>query len=344
MTRPKKSAPKKKRSTSKTQSRPANRLMRFMRAFVVAGIAGFSAGTYFLNPQWDMPSQWRLPSQWQLPASAKEILAHLGWPWERLTQGAGQGTSAQTAPAVKLSGPSVQTQFFACPQFFPSQHPPIVPATQGLRELCFSGFAILHSGQTKTPVFVAERLNRQLLTQAQGLQRTDKFYSEARLPQAERADLDDYKGSGYSRGHMAPAADMYSSQTMAQSFSLANMVPQDQTHNAGPWSRIEQDTRKYVMRASGDVYLFTGPVYTENPKAIGDGVAIPAYLYKLVYDATTGRSWAYWQANSASTKAGPPITYDELVKRTGIQFLPTRAAGTASAMRSGGAAAGSSAQ
>ena len=56
------------------------------------------------------------------------------------------------------------------------------------------------------------------------------------------------------------------------------MVPQDQTHNGGAWSQIEQDTRKYVMRASGDVYVFTGPVYADKPRTIGSGVAVPAYL------------------------------------------------------------------
>lgn len=132
---------------------------------------------------------------------------------------------------------------------------------------------------------------------------------------------------------MAPAADMYNEETMAQSFSLANMVPQDQTHNAGPWSRIEQDTRKYIMRAAGDVYIFTGPVYSEGPRSIGTGVAVPTHLYKLVYDSATGRSWAYWQANSASTRAGAPISYDELVKRTGVRFLPSATSAGSSVVR-----------
>lgn len=353
MTRAKKPTPKKKSSRSKKTSRQSFRLGKFLRAFVIAGGIGFSVGTHFLNPRWEMPSQWRLPDQWALPAQwhlsslpdnwelpspITDVLARLGWQTKASAQtpvAGQQNASAQTAPAVTLNGPAVQTRFSNCREFFPGQRPPVVPAAQGLRELCFSGFAVLHSGQTKTPVFVAERLNRRLLTQAQGLERTDKFYTEARLPKAERSDLDDYRGSGYSRGHMAPAADMYSPETMAQSFSLANMVPQNQTHNGGAWSRIEQDTRKYVTRASGDVYVFTGPVYTDNPKTIGAGVAIPTYLYKLVYDATTGRSWAYWQANSASTKAGAPITYDELIKRTGVRFLPALgvSSGTASAMR-----------
>ena len=37
------------------------------------------------------------------------------------------------------------------------------------------------------------------------------------------------------------------------------MVPQDQAHNGGPWSKVEQDTRKYASRAKGAVFVITGP-------------------------------------------------------------------------------------
>ena len=139
----------------------------------------------------------------------------------------------QSASAVHDSGAYVQTSFAQCREFFPQNKPPIVPAAQGQRELCFSAFALLHHAGAKTPVFVAQRLNKQMLTQARHVQRVDRFYAEARLPKAERAELDDYRGSGYSRGHMAPAGDMHNNDAMAQSFSLANMVPQNQRHNAG---------------------------------------------------------------------------------------------------------------
>lgn len=121
---------------------------------------------------------------------------------------------------------------------------------------------------------------------------------------------------------MAPAGDMDSLEAMTQSFSLANMVPQNQTHNAGAWSKIESDTRKYVLRAKGDVYVFTGPLYDARPETIGAGrVAVPSHLYKVVYDATTGRSWVHWQANSPDAKAGVPISYEEFVGRTGLRLL-----------------------
>ncbi|MGB3271096.1 MAG: DNA/RNA non-specific endonuclease [Rhodanobacter sp.] len=228
----------------------------------------------------------------------------------------------QTAPASVSPGSYVQTSFPQCRQFFPHQAPPAVPSAPALRELCFSSFAILYSGQRKTPVLVVERLNRQMLIAAQGIARTDNFYEEARLPASERAGLVDYRGSGFDRGHMAPAGDMPDDQAMAQSFSLANMVPQDPQHNRGTWNKTEQDTRKYVMRAKGDVYVISGPIYGDYPRAIGTGrVAVPDYLYKVVYDATTGRSWVHWQANSAGARPGPPISYEEFVARTGLRVL-----------------------
>ncbi|WP_200843743.1 DNA/RNA non-specific endonuclease [Pantoea sp. 18069] len=233
------------------------------------------------------------------------------------------GSAATPAGGGLGSQGSTATQFSQCRQHFPGGVPPVVPRADDLRELCYSSFAVLHSGSHKTPVFVAERLNRASITQAKGLQRTDRFFADARLPRAERAELADYQGSGYSRGHMAPAGNMASAEAMAQSFSLANMVPQNQAHNAGAWSQIEQDTRRYAQRAQGDIYVFTGPVFTGPARTIGPGkVQVPSHLFKLVYDASTGRSWAHWQANAAGTRASAPISYEELVRRSGIRFLP----------------------
>ncbi|NYT79492.1 DNA/RNA non-specific endonuclease [Alcaligenaceae bacterium] len=297
----KKTTPRKKRSTATPSSRKAHtgQSWRFFRIVCVSAITSFSAATYALHPQW------------RDYVNVEYVLAKLSVPGRE-----------QVAPRVLPVGAQVQTHFSQCQQFFPSGHAPVVPTGQALRELCFSSFAILHSGKTKTPVFVVQRLNRQMLASSKLVQRTDRFYAEARLPAAERAALADYRGSGYSRGHMAPAGDMHNPEAMAQSFSLANMVPQNQQHNAGAWNSIEQATRKYVMRAAGDVYIFTGPVYSAKRQTIGDGgVAVPDYLYKVVHDATSGRTWVHWQANSLGVKAGSPISYDEFVRRTGLNLL-----------------------
>ena len=114
--------------------------------------------------------------------------------------------------------------FSACPQFFANAKPPVVAPRPTNRALCYDAFAILHSGESKTAVFVAEKLNRASVADANE-KRTNKFFADARLRSAERANLSDYKGNGFDRGHMAPAGDMPTAQAMAQSFSLANRFP-----------------------------------------------------------------------------------------------------------------------
>jgi endonuclease G len=79
--------------------------------------------------------------------------------------------------------------FSDCPQFFPSGKPPAIPAQPLQRELCFSEFTVLHSGATKTPIYVAQRLNAQMLKDGRQLKRKDKFYADARLPRARRAGV-----------------------------------------------------------------------------------------------------------------------------------------------------------
>lgn len=216
--------------------------------------------------------------------------------------------------------------FPECLQFFANERPPVLASRSTDRALCYDAFAVLHSGESKTPVFVAEKLNRNSIASAHE-ERTDKFFVDARLRAAERANLEDYKGSGFDRGHMAPAGDMPTAQAMAQSFSLANMVPQAPEHNRGTWAKsVEMATRKYAARAGGDVYVITGPVFepsiAESP-SIGPGnVHVPKYLFKLVYDQSKNRAWAHWQLNDDATRGSRPISYAELVRRTGIEFLP----------------------
>lgn len=297
---------KKRGSRSSTaRRRPTQRrfseLRRFFKLVGATAVVTFGVASGLLNPQWrehiDI-SPWL--GEWALPGGES------------------------VAPLAQAAGEYAQTNFAQCRDFFPASGTPVVPVAPRLRELCFSSFAILHSGNTKTPVFVAQRLSRAMLAQARNVERNDRFYAEARLPSAERAELADYRGSGYSRGHMAPAADMHTPEAMAQSFSLANMVPQNQVQNAGAWSRIEQDTRKYIMRAQGPVYVFTGPVYEAKPARIGEGgVAVPDHLYKVVHDASTGHTWVHWQPNHEGARAGKPIAYEQFVRRTGLHLLGT---------------------
>lgn len=252
------------------------------------------------------------------------------------------GSRSHTAQSRTADLPPVSGSFQACASHFYRGQAPVVVSPPGgagasaygtLRALCYDQFAVLHAGGLKGPLFSAERLTADELREGADVKRPDgrkAFFADARLPARERAQLDDYAGESrlpknerHDRGHLTPARDMRDERSMAQSFSLANVVPQNAINNQQPWNKIEQDTRAYVMRASGPVTIITGAYYEARPPRLGDdGPAIPAAMYKLVHDDTTGRSWAHWLPNTATARIQPPISYEELVRRTGIRFLP----------------------
>ena len=99
------------------------------------------------------------------------------------------------------------------------------------------------------------------------------------------SQLSDYKGSGYSRGHLAPAQDFkWSANAMSDTFYLTNMVPQLQNnYNAGIWLKAENATRD-AARITGTVYVVTGPVLTDGPyETIGENkVVVPKQCYKAL--------------------------------------------------------------
>lgn len=222
--------------------------------------------------------------------------------------------------AVGLLSTAAFAQFDDCLDQFPGKDVPKV--TEAGRDLCFNSFAVLYSPKDKKPIYAVERLNQTRLLDSRDEERTNRFYEEARLRVAERSTLADYKASGWDRGHNAPAADMPNPMAMAQSFSLANMMPQAPENNRGVWAKdVERATRRFAMRARGDVYVFTGSLGSQG--TIGASrVTVPAYLWKLVYDEAGGRAWAYWlpNSNSAHMSRDCMISYQELVTRTGIDF------------------------
>ena len=221
-----------------------------------------------------------------------------------------------------LSPFSAFALFEECKDLFPQQQIPSTP--EAGRDLCFDSFAVYYSPKDKKPIYTVEKLSREQLL-APHPKRSNQFYEEARLPRAERSLLSDYRGSGYDRGHNAPAGDMTNERSMAQSFSLANMMPQARQNNQGIWAKnVEEPTRLYVKRVPGDVFVYTGSI--GNSGSIGSSrVTVPSHLYKLVYDPGKNLAWAYWIENTNEAQMSPPISYEEIIQKTGIDFhLPLK--------------------
>ncbi len=141
------------------------------------------------------------------------------------------------------------------------------------------------------------------------------------------ADDSDYKGSGYDRGHLAPAGDMgFSSLSMRESFYYSNMSPQNPSFNRGIWKELEEQVRSWAL-IYDSVLVVTGPVLTASLPKIGvNGVSVPSFYYKVILDFKNNQSKAI-ALILPNVKGSKPLSsyvlsIDELEKLTNLDFFP----------------------
>jgi endonuclease G len=188
--------------------------------------------------------------------------------------------------------------------------------------LCFEAFAVMHSGVSRTPLWVAEKLTRESLSRARSVKREDTFHPEETLPPEDRAELADYARSGYDRGHMAPAADMPTISAQHESFSLANIVPQQPQNNQILWSAIEGATR-HMTNQRGELYVMTGPIFEgDKVERLNRRVFVPTHIYKAVYDAEK-KEGAAWITPNTAENIYEVVSIAELEKRIRIKLFPS---------------------
>lgn len=172
-----------------------------------------------------------------------------------------------------------------------SQNDHIMYGTPGKNGTILSreGYILLHDNLKKVPLWVSYHLTTEHL---QGTQkRVNKFKPDPDLPKEKRAELSDYRKSGYDRGHMAPAGDMKRSyKVMIESFYLSNMCPQLPGLNRGLWKILEEKIRGFT-RTKGEVWIICGPIFIDLD---GDGkgvyleriganrVWVPTHFYKII--------------------------------------------------------------
>ena len=146
------------------------------------------------------------------------------------------------------------------------------------------GYSLEYDESKEQAAWVAYELTREEV--AGTIKRKDNFRSDPSISTGSAA-LSDYKGSGYDRGHLAPAADMkWSDKVMSESFFMSNMSPQDPSFNRGIWKKLEEKVRNWAVE-NGKILIATGPIYQGSYKSIGSNqVAIPTHYYKVIIDYT----------------------------------------------------------
>lgn len=117
--------------------------------------------------------------------------------------------------------------------------------------------------------------------------RTDYFSADPRIKSGS-ATYEDYRGSGYTRGHLVPAADRaYASAAMDATFLMSNISPQKAGFNAGVWRELEENVRDWA-RKRGEVIIICGPVIEPRPDRFGqNSVAIPSHFFKVILDVNS---------------------------------------------------------
>jgi endonuclease G len=188
--------------------------------------------------------------------------------------------------------------------------------------LCKTNFAIHYNEQLKNANYVVEHVTKQSINT--NVIRKNNFNEDNSLPEMYQASLSDYHIEGIDRGHLSPAGDnTSSSQSMSESFLLSNIIPQDSHNNRGIWNKLETNIRNYV-NAKNELYVVTGTYYT-SIRFIGNNVAVPTHLYKVIVDPLFKTGIAFLIPNRnvpATSLPGYAMSIAELENVTNINFMP----------------------
>jgi endonuclease G len=181
-------------------------------------------------------------------------------------------------------------------------------------------YTTVFSKSKKYPVLVEWWLTKQKVTCTSPIPRKDQFIPDPLL--AAETDLTkDYTGSGFDRGHMAPAADNQCSgpDAMKECFYFSNMTPQYGSLNRGDWKTLEMRTREWAQ-SQDSVKIWTGSV---GEKRKVERLSIPEKCWKVVYIKKTGEFLAYIFNNDQSKADGidnNKVTIQDIEKLTNFKF------------------------
>lgn len=141
---------------------------------------------------------------------------------------------------------------------------------------------------------------------------------------ADPVTKNDYKNTGYDRGHLVPAGDMkLNNLAMSETFFMSNMSPQKPELNREIWNSLESAIRKMVS-SLGEAYVVTAPILSDHLSKLPSQVSIPKYFYKIAYFPAAKIMRAYLFENRAYNDrnyANYQVSVDQIENLTGIDFF-----------------------
>ena len=177
-----------------------------------------------------------------------------------------------------------------------------------------------YSKSKKYPVMVEWWETKAKVACEKPLARVDRFKPDPLL--VTETDLeDDYKGSGFDRGHLMPAKSnqCQTPEVQNECFYFSNMAAQYHRLNAGDWKSLETLTREWAT-ANDSVHIWAGNV--GELKRIGR-VAVPRQCWKVVYIKKSNEWSFYLFDNDLSNPDGihnNKVLREDIEKLTGFKF------------------------
>ena len=203
---------------------------------------------------------------------------------------------------------------------------PTITEERSDRVITHKGYTVSYNYDWKIPNWVAYELT---YLEVQGeVPRYDRFKPDPMVPQDATATTDDYKYSGYDRGHMAPAADMkWDEQVMKESFYLSNICPQNPNLNGGVWKDLEEQVRDLASQ-KGKIFVVCGPIVNDMSNTIGENkVVVPQAFYKVLLQEENGEihtiGFVYENVSGRKPMSTYAMTIDEVENLTNIDFFPS---------------------
>lgn len=194
-----------------------------------------------------------------------------------------------------------------------------------------TAYTVSYNRKLKIPNWVAWILTPERISG--NATRSDDFQPDPDIRKGHTAEDSDYRHSGYSRGHMCPAADnKFSEKAMEESFYFSNICPQLQSLNGGDWNELEEKCRKWSKRYQR-IYIVCGPILTsKHPKTIGaNQITVPDAFFKVIMrhsdQETKAIGFIYPHKKQNRPLWDYAVTVDHVEEITGINFfskLPER--------------------
>lgn len=166
--------------------------------------------------------------------------------------------------------------------------------------------------------------------QKPNVKRTNWFDEDPSVS-TKSAKHSDYKSTGYTRGHLVPAADMaFDITAMKETFLMSNISPQLRVFNSGVWRELEEQVRDWVYQKDS-LHIVSGPVFSDEPSALKSGkIAIPDYFFKVLIFESAGKkeSVAFLIPHQKSEKplSEYMMSIDKLEQVTGIDYFMNKPA------------------